>query len=311
MKLGRYLPMLLVLLGSASANSTKPSPWRGASVDALATVDDDIGRHFETGEKFGDLEVSDYRFSENGFNWHLIRFVNKAKPEGPLWMVPHDDESAGFDAMIVALRRHGGVGVAVNSGPGSLRRQAGNGICGVLAAKALTCDPNRNFSDIAPLFTSAFLSQRSQGHPIIALHTNSHGFSGDGQGGRGGVTILDAKAFRAGVVKARSDGHFAVNPKPEMANYDTMGLAAYLASEGGPNAAATACRTAMTSGGVHFWHERVERSDGSMSNYLAFFRPDIAYFNAESRDEADLAIAAARHKVMIDTYLAGCTKSAN
>jgi hypothetical protein len=311
MKLRLYLPILLALLGAASANSTKLSPWRGVSVDALATIDDDIGRHFASGEKFADLEVSEYRFRENGFNWHLIRFASKAKPEGPLWMVPHDDESAGFDAMIVALRQHGGVGVAVNSGPGSFRRQVGNGICGVRAANASSCDPNRNFSNNTPIFTSAFLSQRGDGHPIIALHTNSHGFSGDGQGGRGAITILDAKAFRTGVVKARPDGHFAINPKPEMANYDTLGLAAYLASEGRPSTAAVVCRTAMTSGGVHFWHERVEQSDGSMSNYLAIYRPDILYFNAESRDESDLATAAARHKVMIDTYLAGCTKSTN
>lgn len=281
-----------------------------AQATSRPDIDDDMSRHANDPVFFDGLSISETRFSENGFSWHLIRFTNLAKPDGPLWIVPHDDENAGFDAMIVALRQHGGVGIAVNSGPGSLRRQAGSGTCGVRAAKVSSCDPNRNFSGTAPMYTSAFLSQHVRGQPIIALHTNAHGFSGDGKGGLGGITILDAKAFKAGVVKARSDGHFAVNPKPEMANYDTLGLSAYLASDGGPSNAAVACEKAITGGGVHFWHERVELSDGSMSNYLALYRPDIAYFNAESRVETELAVAAARHKVMIDTYLAECATAA-
>ena len=62
----------------------------------------------------------------------------------------------------------------------------------------------------------------------------------------------------------------------------------------------------MANSGVHFWHERVAQSDGSMSNYLILNRPDIAYFNAESRAEIDLAVAASRHKTMIDAYLVHC-----
>lgn len=62
----------------------------------------------------------------------------------------------------------------------------------------------------------------------------------------------------------------------------------------------------MTNAGVHFWHERVARSDGSMSNYLVLNHPDIAYLNAESRLETDLILASSRHKVMINAYLDGC-----
>jgi hypothetical protein len=283
--------------------------WTSTTLEQLTPLDDDIARNASKPQFFDGVEVAEYRFSENGFDWHLIRFASQTKPAGPLWMVPHDDENAAFDAMIAAIRDHGGVGVVVNSGPGSLRRQAGDGTCGVLAGKTKSCDPNRNFDAKTPLFTNAFLSLHLGGQPIIALHTNAHGFSGDGQGGRGGITILDGRAFQQGELKPRADGHFALRPPANMANYDTLGLAAYLASEAKPGAAAVACRQAMTEGGVHFWHERVERSDGSMSNYLALNHPDIAYFNAESREEIDLATAAARHKVMIDTYLAGCVAS--
>jgi hypothetical protein len=293
----------------------RPQSWDKWSeisgADFAAIKDDDIQRHSGHAAYFAGIQIEEWYIRENGFGWHLLRFVNIAKPIGPLWIVPHDDENAAFEAALVALKEYGGVAVVVNSGPGSVRRQAGNGTCGVRADVVTSCDPNRNFADTSPKFTDAFLSQRPAGQPVIALHTNSPGFFGDGQGGRGDVTILDAAAFGRGEIQSRSDGHFAVNPAPEMANYDTLALTAYLSQGGEPGATAVACRNAMTNAGVHFWHERVIYSDGSMSNYLALQHPDIAYFNAESRVEVDLELAAARHKIMVAAYLHGCRNSGN
>jgi hypothetical protein len=300
--------LLLALCLPLSAQATKPPPWQTTSATALKSVDDDIGRYIGTAGYFDGIEISEQRFTENGFAWHLIRFASKNKPEGPLWMVPHDDENAAFEAMISAVKAHGGVGVAINSGPGGVRRQSGDGICGVKASNVSSCDPNRNFGQRTPVFVGAFLSERSDGWPIIALHTNTPGFAGDGQGGRGEITILDRAAYARGAIAPRVGGYFAIKPKPEMANYDTLGLTAYLAANALPSEAAVACGKAIAGAGVHFWHERVGTSDGSMSNYLALTRPDIAYFNAESRNELDLAVAAARHKVMIDAYLSLCTR---
>jgi hypothetical protein len=62
---------------------------------------------------------------------------------------------------------------------------------------------------------------------------------------------------------------------------------------------------------VHVWHERVGRSDGSLSNYVALERPDIAYVNMESRRETDLVLAASRHSLMIAAYLKHCVAYAN
>ncbi len=304
----RFVLMLALLLGVAPVHGTKPSPWTVTSADALTEIDDDIRRNIGKTGYFSDIEISERRFVENGFAWHLIRFASKKKPQGPLWMVPHDDENAGFDAMITAVKAHGGVGIAVNSGSGSLRQQSGKGVCGVKSVIVTLCDPNRNFDQRTPQFTSAFLSERINRWPVIALHTNSHGFSGDGQGGRGEITVLDIAAFGRGVTSPRSGGYFAVRPQPEMANYDTLGLTAYLSQKRMPDTAAIACRYAMTKAGVHFWHERVGASDGSMSNYLAINRPDILYFNAESREETDLSAAAMRHTIMIQAYLAGCSR---
>lgn len=299
----------MALSNSASAQDTRAASWQTVALETLAPVDDDVRRHIAKPDYFVGLQVSEQRFVENGFNWHFIRFANAEKLDGPLWMVPHDDENAAFEAMIAAVKQHGGVGLVVNSGPGSARHMAGEGRCGEKADIVTSCDPNRNFANATPTFTAAFLGQRHPDRPVIALHTNSPGFSGDGQAGRGEITVLDVAAFTRGVTAPRSDAYFAVNPKPEMANHDTLGLTAYLAAEGSPKAAAIACRNSLTRAGAHFWHERVLLSDGSMSNYLALNRPDIAYFNAESRSEADLEIAAARHKHMVDAYLAGCAKS--
>jgi hypothetical protein len=308
-KLSRFWLAALLCCVVTSANAATPSFWTQSSINALKSADDDIGRNNNISGYFDGIEISQYRFSENGFAWHLIRYANAAKPVGPLWMVPHDDENAAFDAMIAAVRQYGGTGIAVNSGPGSLRRQAGNGRCGIRAVIVTSCDPNRNFDASTPLFTAAFLDQRGDAQPVLALHTNSPGFSGDGHGGRGEVTILDMGAYKRGEMVPREGGIFAVNPAKDMANHDTLGLTAYLSSDGQPEAQKEACGQAIANAGVHFWHERVGKSDGSMSNYLAINAPDIGYFNAESRSEIDLAAAAARHKVMIAAYLKGCLAS--
>ncbi len=281
----------------------------GSIVDRSTIADDDIARHRGDATYFDGIEIREMRFAENGFNWHFIRFASMSDADGPLFVVPHDDENAAFEAMIAAVKQHGGVGVAVNSGPGAVRLQTGRGVCGARSEIVTSCDPNRNFSEQSAIFTRAFLDQRAANQPVVALHTNNRGFNSDGQGGSGSITMLDAAAFRKGVITPIRGGHFAVDPQPDMANYDTFGLTPYLASKGLPDEAAIACQKAITRSGVHFWHERVERSDGSMSNYLALYRPDIRYFNAESRSEPDLALAAARHKMMIDTYLSGCAKS--
>ena len=286
--------------------------WTEVAKTKLATIkDDDIQRHAGDANYFKDIQIDERIVSENGFVWHLLRFKSTVRPVGPLWMVPHDDENAAFEGAITALKRHGGVAVVVNSGPGSARRQAGEGICGVRTDVVASCDPNRNFSASSPKFTDAFLSQKPAGQPVIALHTNSPGFSGDGHGGNGEITMLDVAAFKRGKIQPRSGGYFAVKPTADMANYDTLALTAYLAQNDKPAGPAIACRNAMTKAGVHFWHERVGQSDGSMSNYLAIKHPDIAYLNAESRLEPNLDVASKRHQVMVAAYLKGCAKSWN
>lgn len=293
----RVLALLLSLLAPMSTPA-QAADWRDA--DLATIVDDDLARHAGDTAFLEGLTVSETRFSENGFDWHLIRFVNTQKPDGPLWAVPHDDENAAFEAAISSVKRYGGVAIMVNSGPESSRMQPGFGTCGGRPAMLSKCDPNRNFSDGTPLYTDAWLSQLPADQPIIALHTNSPGYGR----GQGDITILDADAAARGEMRPRADGYFGIRSPEVLKNPDTYAIIPYLPPSISPEA--QTCRSSLVSDGINVWHERVGRSDGSLSNYVMLKRSEISYVNMESRRETDIALAAKRHRRMVAAYLRGC-----
>lgn len=299
----RFAAILLAAVQPAFAHGVI---WLDVAKAEIAGLrDDDLDRHSADTAYLGGLNVSQTRFSEAGFDWHILRFVNAEKPAGPLWAVPHDDENAAFEAAIAAVKLHGGAVVAVNSGPGSSRYQSGNGTCGGRPAILPRCDPNRNFSSATPLFTAAYVGQIAPGQPIIALHTNSPGYGA----GKGSITILDAQAAASGKIRPRKDGHFGKDQPAILIDPDTYAILPYRAPT--KPAADVMCRNALTPRGVHVWHEIVGQNDGSLSNYAVLSLPLVAYVNMESRRETDLALAANRHRLMIAAYLSGCTKSGN
>ena len=304
----RFAPSLLAFASMfLAAASAIAADWRTVDPAQLqALQDDDIERHRSKEGSFDGLEISETRFSENGFDWHLLRFANAAKSDGPFWVVPHDDENAAFDAMLAGLRKYGGIAIVVNTGPSSSRRQAGAGVCGVRTAASSACDPNRNFDARTPLFTNAILGEWKAGRPIIALHTNGDGFSGDGAGGRGDITMLDARAFLSGERRARQDGYFAINPVPPLDDPDVYAIIPYHSAKGISRGEA-ACRTALNRKGINVWHERVGKSDGSLSNYVALNRPEIAYINFEAQRDADVSVGAEVQQIMFDAYLVECS----
>jgi hypothetical protein len=302
----RIAPHLFASALCCFASVADATEWRALDATMQAALqDDDINRHSDEPAFLEGISVSEIRFSENGFDWHLIRFSNDAKSDGPLWVVPHDDENAAFESMIVALRKHGGVGIAVNTGPSSTRRQAGYGLCGVREATVSACDPNRNFDVRTPIFTRSILDPWKPGRPIIALHTNSHGFGGDGAGGRGDITLLDAQAYMRGEIIARADGYFGNRSVAILDNPDIYAILPYVATKAISDGE-TQCRNAMNQAGINVWHEQVGRSDGSLSNYVALERPDIAYVNFEAKRDDDLSTGAKVHGLMIDAYVQKC-----
>ncbi|RDV06830.1 hypothetical protein DXH95_05375 [Sphingorhabdus pulchriflava] len=302
----RIAPYLFALALSCFSPTAQAMEWRSVDKAMLAVLqDDDINRYRDEPAFLEGISVSEIRFSENGFDWHLIRFASDANIEGPLWVVPHDDENAAFEAMIAALHKYGGVGITVNTGPASTRRQAGYGLCGVRSAMVSACDPNRNFDERTPIFTRAILDAWKPGRPFIALHTNSHGFVGDGAGGRGDITMLDAMAYASGEIVARVDGYFGTRSVAILDNPDVYAILPYVATKAISDGD-TQCRNAMNLAGINVWHERVGKSDGSLSNYVALQRPDIAYVNFEAKREDDLSTAAKAQGLMIDAYLEKC-----
>ncbi len=292
--IGLLIPFLSLLCAHIAYAIT----WQ--TVDSAQLLDDDVQRHAQDKSYLENIQLSEIRFSENGFDWHLLRFVNAKNPVGPLWVVPHDDENAAFDAALAAVKRYGGVAIVVNSGPGSSRFQSGLGACGERQKTMQRCDPNRNFSKQTPVFTRAFLDQLSGDQPIIALHTNTPGHGR----GRGDITILDIKAEAKGTIRPRKDGFFGQNPSVLLADHDSFAIIPYGSPQ--PSAWDARCRTNLVLRGVHVWHERVGKSDGSLSNYIALNAPHIHYVNMESRREELLSLAADRHGVMLSAYMQQC-----
>ena len=293
---------LVAVCSAADAWHAEPvAEWREVGIPDIAKLqDDDLVRHAAKPDFLSGVTVSEARFSEAGFNWHLLRFVNAAKPFGPLWVVPHDDENAAFDSAIAALKTHGGGAVVVNSGSGSSRMQSGQGTCGGRAAILFRCDPNRNFSSATPIFTNAHLDQRSAGQPVIALHTNAPGFGP----GKGEITILDVAAASKGKIRARKNGYFGGAGPAVLKDRDSYAILPFVAPT--IQEYDVRCRKALVQAGVHVWHEAVGKSDGSFSNYVVVEKADIVYVNMESGRETNLTIASERHRLMVDAYLNGC-----
>lgn len=269
-------------------------------VDPLAIADDDFARHRERATWRG-LRVERITFTEERATWRLWRIA--ARKRGPLWFVPHDDENAGFDAALVAVRRHGGTIVAVDSGlvPGDDGRRRNSAV-----AFGRAIDPNRNFHDGLPRYPAQVLASLARGDgPIIALHTNSPGYNI-----RASTCPRPGDAPGEGVISIRFCSA-VLTPSPSRARRypfdddDSVAFATFLASKGRDSAY---CGRQMAATDFNVVFERVTNSDGSLSNYAAL--RGLAYLNFETQERGleptRLADARDRLSWMIDRALALC-----
>jgi hypothetical protein len=253
-------------------------------------------------QEWDGLSVTRQRVADGAVTWQLWRIANRANPEGPLWVVPHDNENAAFAAAVRAVTRWGGTLIAVDSGGDDTTRAARY----VHAHDGSRLDPNRTFTAAFPAYVGAVLADLGSGsRPIIALHTNAAGFDpaantcGDqaAPGGSGGISIR--------ICNATYSPRPAPNRNWPWDDDDSMIIAPYLAA-GTPGDGW--CQRSLKRGNFSISFERVGTSDGSLSNYAA--QNGLSYLNFETQDRgndaAGLADARDRLTAMVDAAMERC-----
>lgn len=285
---------LLLLAGLAAL-----TPAHAETVDPALITHADFVRQADA--DWTGLSVRRQTVADEGVTWNLWRIANHARPNGPLWVVPHDNENAAFAAGLAAVKRWGGVLIAVDSGNDDTSRAARY----VHAHDGSKLDPNRTFTDAFPGYVRMVLAELgSRRRPIVALHTNAAGFDaglstcgGESGGGAGGISIL------------LCNDTYTPRPAAERSwpwdDDDSVVIAPYLAA-GAPGDGW--CQRKLTAGNFNISFEKVGTSDGSLSNYAAL--RGLSYLNFETRDlgadEAGIVAASERLTAMVNAAMARC-----
>lgn len=276
------------------------APALAEPVDPAAVSHADFRR--VAADDWAGLTVRRHSVSDEAATWNLWRITNRANPDGPLWVVPHDNENAAFVAAIRAVRSWGGTIVAVDSGHDDTTRAARY----VAAHDGSRLDPNRTFTAAFPAYVGAVLAELGdRSRPIIALHTNAAGYdpaastcgTETGPGGGGAISIK--------LCNATYTPRPAADRSWPWDDDDSIVIAPYLAS-GAPGDGW--CQRRLTRGNFSISFERVATSDGSLSNYAA--QHNLPYLNFETQDRgndpAGLANARDRLTAMIDAAMERC-----
>ncbi|WP_448664265.1 hypothetical protein ACG3SL_06200 [Sphingomonas sp. CJ20] len=297
MRIARLAAGALWLALSGASDPDRPTI---TPVNPLTVQDDDFARHRDPAEWKG-LKVSRIAFREERGDWRMWRIVNTARPRGPLWFVPHDNENAGFEAALVSVRNYGGTIIAVDSGisPGDDGVRLNNAV-----AYGKPIDPNRNFDSALPGYARNVLASLKGEGPIIALHTNAPGFD-----------PTDSKCHRddpksTGVISIRFCDDTLIPSASQGRAWpfdddDSVAFATFLA-KGTPSDAF--CRDQMVAADFNVVQERVLTSDGSLSNYAVLHGLKYLNFETQERGLDPAALAGARDRLvfMIDRALAMC-----
>ncbi|MCD2323825.1 hypothetical protein LQ953_07325 [Sphingomonas sp. IC-56] len=286
--------MLSALLALALGTLTTP-------VDPLPIQDDDFARHRSPADWQG-LTVERIEFKEERAAWRLWRIANRARPSGPLWFVPHDNEDAGFEAALAALRLYGGTLIAVDAGiaPGRDGNRLNHAV-----DHGEPVDPNRNFDSALPGYARRILAGLAPGAPIIALHTNSPGFD-----------PTDSRCNRAdprgeGIISIRfcDDILTPAASKTRAWPFDDDDTVAFATFHARQQPSDAFCRNPMVAADFNVVQERVVTSDGSLSNYAVLH--GLRYLNFETQDRGAAGLAEARDRLlhMIDFAMRTCVRS--
>lgn len=290
-------------VGEAPASSIfaayVPADTTRVAVDPATIADDDFARNRDPALWLR-LTVERISFRDGRASWSFWRVVNQDKAEGPLWIVPHDNENAAFDAAVRAVGRHGGIAVIIDTGARDHTYRAR--LNSVTSGPAL--DPNRIFTSSGSRYVANVLADLAiKPRLIVALHTNAPGFDpglsrcGGTAVGRGGISIRVCNA------------HFQpVASRTAVWPFDDDDSLAILPIRGGAARDAAFCGPALVAADYNLVFENVAGPDGSLSHYAVLH--GLRYINLETRDrgsrEADLADARNRLASMIDGVMTKC-----
>ncbi|MBX9860095.1 MAG: hypothetical protein K2Y20_10960 [Sphingomonas sp.] len=289
-----------MLAGVLATSARAGQPVDREPVDPLTVADADFARNRDPAI-WRDLAVTRVSVEEGPVSWRLFRIANVHMPDGPLWVVTHDNENATFAAMLVALRSYGGVAIIVDSGNEDEDPSARfNWFTG-----SKPIDPNRHFFDRNPGYVGAILADLgARPRLIVALHTNEPDFD-PGLTGCGGVRGQGAGNISIRLCSQRWHPVAAPVRRWPFDDDDSLALVPYLASR--PPGSAM-CGTALVAAGYNVMFERVASSDGSLSNYAV--QHGLRYVNVETRERGSSpdGIAAARDRLvaMIDGVMERC-----
>ncbi len=214
--------------------------------------------------------ITETRVQEGGLNWKL-HVIKNTKRSGPLFVVPHDNENSAFPSAVYGLAKYGGTLVAVEAGERRIfKGQDPNRNFGTTRSAAAACPKQ---SAPAPKYTNAIMKHRKSGQPIIALHSNSNGWSGNG--GSGTISInRNSKVMRPFVT--------AIARSRRLADEDTLIVIASTKLPGKDREQARALEHFTKKAGVNVIYEYVKPSqnDCSLSNYVVLNNLG-RYFNVE------------------------------
>ncbi|RDE05130.1 hypothetical protein [Sphingomonas aracearum] len=299
--------LLALLLAAVPAAAQVPPPPVQKIVTAVdpLTIELDDFRRLADPEIWRDLQVRRIEFREGRTFWRLYRIANTRRPDGPLWLVPHDNENAAFQAAVYAARSYGGVVMAVEearslAGPDS----RGNGD----VAAGGDVDPNRNFRPDTPDFAGAMLADL--GNPArlsVALHTNDPGYDAAGSSclppesgeetGKGTISVLLCNDL---YMPRRS-----IAGRWPFDDTDSVAIVSYL---GERSPFSGFCARPLSDADFNIMFEHVVTSDGSASNFAVF--RGLPYVNLETQERGvapdQLGEARSRLLAMIDTVMARC-----
>lgn len=293
---------LIGLLALSAAQARSPADMAPVveAIDPFTVVDEDFAYNRDP-ETWASLSVSRISFREGAVTWRVWRIANLRHRDGPLWVLPHDNENSTFAAALIAVRSWGGVVMAVDSSPVASSYAARFNNSG-----SVPVDPNRNFYDRLPLYAGTMLADLAPvPRLIVALHTNEPGFDTSlsscptpSYGGSGDISVK--------LCSTRFHPHASVRRTWPFDDDDTLALVPY-PRDGDPRA--TFCAKRLGDADFNIIFERVTTSDGSLSNYASLH--GLNYINLETRETGSAGIADARNRLvnMIDRVMDLCGDS--